>query len=70
MTVFEFRIFHLDSKGQIADFNENQFRYVLATDEKEAEKKLDEYRKKMVADGFADFMLCGCPTVEIENVIC
>jgi hypothetical protein len=46
-----------------------QERYVLAETEEEAEAKLNEYRKKMVANGFADFAVLGQPTVELENVI-
>jgi hypothetical protein len=68
MTVFKFRIFHLE-KGCIADINEKQLRYVLADTEEEAVKKLDKYRKEMISKGFADFILFGCPTVETENVI-
>ncbi len=69
MTVFAFTILHTDKNGKIIDINENQERYVLAATEKEAEKKLDEYRKKMVSEGFCDFIVWPNPTVELENVI-
>lgn len=69
MTVFIFKIYHIDSNGQPTTNFDIQERYVLAKNEQEAEKKLDEYRKRMIADGFADFVALGCPTVELENVI-
>ena len=69
MTVFTFKIYHLDGNGQPITNFDIQERYVLAKTEEEAEKKLDEYRKEMVSNGFADFVLLGCPTVELENVI-
>ena len=69
MKVFKFRIYHLDANGCIADIDENQERYVLATTENEAEKKLDTYRKALIKQGYADFMLCGIPLVELDNVI-
>jgi hypothetical protein len=69
MTIFEFRIFHLNEKGCIADHDEKQFRYVAAETEEEAERKLDAYRKDLIKKGFADFMVCGIPNVELEGVI-
>ena len=69
MKVFKFRIFHCDKDGLIYDYTEHQERYVLAETEEEAEKKLDEYRKKMVANGFSDFRFLDCPKVDTENVI-
>jgi hypothetical protein len=69
MTVFEFRIYHLDGNGNTEDYTEEQFRYVLADTEEEAERKLEEYRKKMVANGYADFRHCANPKVALDNVI-
>lgn len=64
MTIFTFKIHYSDSI-----FDDVQERYVLAETEEEAQEKLDEYRKRMIADGFADFVVLGYPTVELENVI-
>lgn len=69
MTVFTFKIYHLDSNGQPITNFDIQERFVLAETEEEAEKKLDKHRKEMVVNGFADFVVLGCPTVELENVI-
>ena len=69
MTVFEFKILHLNADGCVADYDENQVRYVLADTEKEAERKLDAYRKDMVSKGFADFKVYANPLVELEGVI-
>lgn len=69
MTVFEFTIYLLDKDGKIVDINETQKRYVVADTEKSAEAKLDNYRKQMIKDGYCDFAIIGCATVEIENVI-
>ena len=69
MTVFAFKIIHLDFNGNIMDYTEKQERYVLAETEEEAEEKIEKYRKEMVSKGFADFIIQPNPSVEIENVI-
>ena len=68
MTVFEFRIFHLDTNGRIADLDEKQFRYVMAETEEEAKAKLGAHCRDLLQKGFAGFVY-NAPTVEVENVI-
>lgn len=49
------------------DIDDFQTRYVMADTEEEAEAKLENYRSKLVADGFASFTYAG-GWVEIDNV--
>ena len=42
--------------------------YVVASTTEEAEEKLEQYRKRRVENGFADFRPLSC-FVEIDNVI-
>lgn len=66
--VFKFHIWFKNPNGT-HDLDNMQVRFVLAEDEEDAELKLDAYRKKMVKNGFCDFMF-ACVAVEIEEVIC
>lgn len=47
---------------------DRQERFVVATSESEAEQVLEEYRRKLIRRGFADFTYAG-PWVELDNVI-
>lgn len=69
MLLFVFPIYHLDKDGNIMDYDERQERMVVANSEEEAMKKLDEYRKKMVADGFADFRFSENYRIDGTNII-
>ena len=69
MTVFTFKINHLDFNGNIIDHYEKQERFVLAETEEEAIEKMEKYRNDMINKGYANFTYQFSPTVEIENVI-
>ena len=69
MTVFTFKINHIDADRKIIDIDEKQERYVLAETEEEAVEKIEKYRKEMISKGLADFIIQPNPIVEIENVI-
>lgn len=66
--VYRFNIWFKTANGK-HDLDNVQVRFVVAEDEEQAELKLDDYRKKMVKDGFCDFMF-ACVAVEIQEVIC
>lgn len=63
MTVFKFNIYFKNDS-----FNDKQERFVVASNEEDAIKKIEEYRKSMISDGFDDFTYSDA-YVEIENVI-
>lgn len=67
-TVYRFRIYYKKDDGTL-DLDHAQFRWVLAEDEGQAERKMEAYKRKMVKDGFCNFVV-GCANVELENVIC
>ncbi len=64
MTIFRYTIRYDDS-----DIFGNQYRYVAAETEEEANEKIEAYRKHLVSIGYADFEVVSNPIVEINNVI-
>lgn len=66
MTVFSFKGWFKGDGWE--DLDDLQVRYVVAETEEEAEAKMDEWCKQMVADGYAKFIYQE-PTVEVDNVI-
>ena len=62
-TVFEFKGYFKSSPNDI------QYRYVCALDEDSACIKMAKYAKKLIADGFDEFVWQYNPIVELEGVI-
>ena len=66
-SVHKFNIWYLNADGTY-DYDFRQERYVVATSEEEAEKKLDAHRKQAIKNGFADFRFVYMG-VELDTVI-
>lgn len=62
-TVFEFKGYFKSDRDSI------QYRYVCAYTEEEAEKKMEQYIRKLKKDGFDEFVCIGYPIVHMEGVI-
>ena len=62
-TVFEFKGYFKSSPNDI------QYRYVCADTEEDAYRKIKKYAKKLVRDGFDEFVWLYNPIVEISGVI-